>query len=240
MKRVIYYSIGLLLLLSGQAVSSTWDLMGTARDPVTGDFIYREFHRVELNADQSQTRVVEYRDQNNEVLVVKTLVSPTDRPYLPEIRWDDMAQSSLIEGRFDGGIYEQSIARPNGNDVQRARLDDVQNTVLDAGFDRYLQDRMPDILAQGSLSFDFLSLGAGRTYAITANLIEANDAQIRLNIAPSSALIRWFVDPIELVYDRESLALIRYTGITNFRREGSVVNAVIDYQYSPEAIEDAS
>lgn len=240
MNKYLITALSLIGLLSSMTWAASWDLMGTARDPVTGDFIYREFHRVELNADQSQTRVVEYRDQNNEVMVVKTLVTPNDRPYLPEIRWDDMVQSSLIEGRFVRGNYEQNIMRPSGNNVQRARLNDIENTVLDAGFDRYLQDRMDDILASGRLEFDFLSLGAGRTYAFTATLIDADADRITLNIAPRSALIRWFVDPIELVYDRQNLALLRYSGITNFRRDGTVVNAIIDYQYDPYAIEDAS
>ncbi|WLD59519.1 hypothetical protein NFC81_06995 [Salinispirillum sp. LH 10-3-1] len=225
-------SIGLLgLLLSTGSTAANWDLMGTARDPETGSLIYREFHRVNINSDNSKTRVVEYRDEDDELMVIKTLVTPEGRPYLPELEWDDRIQSSTIIGRFNEGIYQQRIDRPDGNTVERAQLSDLQNTVLDAGFDQYLQDRMTDIIDNGRIDFDFLSLGAGRTYAFTAQLQSLNDNTIEVRVAPRSAIIRFFVDPIDLVYDRETLALQRYQGITNFRRDGSIVNAIIEYEY---------
>ncbi|MFY0665695.1 MAG: hypothetical protein JXQ97_13805 [Natronospirillum sp.] len=224
--------IGLLgLLLSSSGIAANWDLMGTARDPETGSLIYREFHRVTVNSDNTQTRVVEYRDDADDIMVIKTLVTPEGRPYLPELEWDDRVQSATIVGRFDDGLYQQRIDRPDGNKVERAQLSDLQNTVLDAGFDRYLQDRMRDIVDTGRINFEFLSLGAGRTYAFTAELQALNDSTIEVRVAPRSALIRWFVDPIDLVYDRHSLSLLRYQGITNFRRDGSVVNAIIEYEY---------
>lgn len=219
------------LLLSTGLTAANWDLMGTARDPDTGSLIYREFHRVNINNDNSQTRVVEYRNEADELMVIKTLVTPAGRPYLPELEWDDRVQRSTIVGEFNDGIYLQRIDRPDGNRVERAQLADLQNTVLDAGFDRYLQDRMSDIIENGRIDFDFLSLGAGRTYAFTAQLQALSDHSIEVRVAPRSAVIRFFVDPIDLVYDRESLALQRYQGITNFRRDGSIVNAIIEYEY---------
>lgn len=219
------------LLFGVGASAATWDLMGTARDPRTGDLIYREFHRVEFNDQNAKIRVVEYRDPADEIMVIKTLISPEYRPYLPELKWDDRVQSATIIGEFDQGVYRQSIQRPDGNKVERAQLNDIQNTVMDAGFDLYLQDRMNDIIEQGRIDFEFLSLGAGRTYAFTAQLQALNEATIEVRVAPRSALIRWFVDPIDLVYDRTNLALLRYQGITNFRRDGSIVNAIIEYEY---------
>ncbi|TGG95534.1 hypothetical protein E4656_03710 [Natronospirillum operosum] len=226
----VLWVFGLLAMLSLPVQG--WDLRGTAHDPDSGEIKYLEEHYVETDDKGIRSRRVDYLRPDGERFARKILTHDTAYPYVPSLQWEDIEADTTIEGWLDGDTYYQTIRAPGRNDEERASLGDPDKVAFDAAFDQYLTDHFDQLLEQGRLRFDFLSLSAGRTYSFQAEVTARHDDTVVIEVGPRNTVIRWFVDPIELEYARSAPRLIRFTGITNFRRDGDLVEADIHYEYA--------
>ncbi|MCH8550599.1 MAG: hypothetical protein LAT62_01600 [Natronospirillum sp.] len=220
------------LLLVAGPVFANWTIRGEAFDPDTGDLDYIELHYLTFEDDRIVERRVDYERPDGERFARKVLRYDTGLPYVPSLDWEDLEADTRITGRLNGGRYEQRILDPQRDETERARLSNPEQVVFDAAFDQYIADNFDQLLEQGRLDFDFLSLSAGRTYSFRIEESAQEDGRLVLDVGLSSALLRWFVDDLELEYDLESRRLLRFSGITNFRRDGDLVNSDIFYEYA--------
>lgn len=222
-----------LLLGAGPAVAD-WTIRGEAFDPDTGDLDYIELHYLTYEDDRIVERRVDYERPDGERFARKVLRYDTGLPYVPSLDWEDLEADTRITGRLDGSRYAQRIVDPQRDETERARLSDPEQVVFDAAFDQYIADHFDQLLEQGRLDFDFLSLSAGRTYSFRIEEAVREDGRLVLDVGLSSALLRWFVDDLELEYDLETRRLLRFSGITNFRRDGDLVISDIYYEYADD------
>lgn len=222
-----------LLLAAGPAVAD-WSIRGEAFDPDTGELDYIELHYLTFEDNRIVERRVDYERPDGERFARKVLRYDTGLPYVPSLDWEDQETDTRITGRLDGERYVQRIVDPERDKTERARLTNPEQVVFDAAFDQYVGDHFDRLLDQGRLDFDFLSLSAGRTYSFRIEKTAQEEGRLLLQVGLSSALLRWFVDDLELEYDLETRRLVRFSGITNFRRDGDLVNSDIRYEYADE------
>lgn len=227
----ISYALLASALCSGLVAAEDWTIKGEARAPGSDELLYTEYHYLTNNGDTLLERRVDYLQPDGTRFARKVLTHDTDYQYVPSLNWQDYESETTITGQLNGTRYQQNINAPDRNETEVAQLPDPGNVAFDAAFDQYLIDHLPRLLDQGRLRFDFLSLGAGRTYSFQADVTEQGDGQAVIEVGPRSTVIRWFVDPIVLTYDTETERLTRFSGVTNFRREGDLINADIQYEY---------
>lgn len=226
------------LLTSAALAASTvlgaedWDIRGEARAIDNGDVLYVEKHFLTRSNGEISERLVEYYRPNGDLFASKRLRYDTDYRYVPRLDWEDLEEEIEITGRLSNSRYTQRIQGPDRDEEETASLPDSDRVAFDAAFDQYLVDNMEQLLDEGRLEFEFLSLSAGRTYAFRAEVESESDTEVAVRVGPRNAVIRLFVDPITLTYDLEQNRLTRFVGVTNFRRDGDLVSADIRYEYA--------
>lgn len=222
------------------------DIVGEAFDLKTGQLLYREYYT--LN-DESLPLRVEYRLPNGEALATKTLQF-TKRDNLQSLALPDVQHHNLLNGR----LIEVKANNPEANQnrvtvryrenlkdaIESASIPRQTQAVADAGFDEFVRLNW-DRLAAGErlvMNFlmpsrlDFVSLQL-RHREIPSGTTDTKAGQtLWIQATPANSLLRLFVDPIDLYYQRDSRRLIRYSGISNLMDpSGSSMTVDIHYQY---------
>lgn len=224
----------LLLSLGTLAVAENWALKGEAFDPDSGELQYTEEHYLTYKDDTLAERRIDYIRPDGERFARKVLRYDTDLTYVPSLDWEDLEDEVEITGRLENGEFVHRIRGPERNEDRRASLSNGSRVAYDAAFDRFLVDHFDTLLDEGQIDFDFLSLSAERTYTFRARVTSVNDGRVDVEVGPRSAVLRFFVDSIELTYDRDQRHLVAFKGITNFRRDGSLLSADIRYHYAEQ------
>ena len=192
-------------------------VLGFARDAVTQRFLYTEVHDFKRSADgrviAAQTR---YHDAKGREIARKSLDYRTNR-FIPTYRMEMPAQqyaegirsneNPVVLFKQDGGREEvKSLAREPGLEA------------ADSGFNHLLMDHLPRMLQGETVAFRLIVAGNTDRYRFrakqVAELLVENTPAVKLRVEPDS-LLRMLVEPIELVYDRQSTRLISYKGVSN-------------------------
>ncbi|MEX1057423.1 MAG: hypothetical protein WED11_06810, partial [Natronospirillum sp.] len=202
-----------------------------ARSLVTGDLIYVEYHYLDLNGAQHPVRRVDYIDADGHRFASKLLVQDTTYPYVPSLDWEDIDTDTTIIGRLQNNQYIQTITQPESEETVTAQLTSPGTVAFDAAFDQFLIDHLAQLMTDGRLGIEFLTFGAGRTYTFQAEVTHQDNDLMVVEVRPKNALFRWFVDPIELTYNIADRRLTHFSGVTNFSRNGDLVEARIAYEY---------
>lgn len=230
------YLLGFCLVLgvsSAGAQPADWDVRGEARDPATGELIYREFHYIRPDqTDQARRRQIRYYRPDQTLLANKTLTWDLGFPYLAQLHWQDHEAGVQTTSQWQAPDYQQTTQRPDTTQVQSVALDNPGEVVVDAAFDRYLRNNFDALRKDETLTFTFLSLGADRTYRFQARTTDRRNNRLQVVVEPANPVLRWLVNPIELIYATDPIQLKQFRGVTNFRRNGDLINAEIHYDYS--------
>ncbi len=231
--RTMLLLTGLLSSLIAMAQPTDWQIRGEATDPASGEPIYTEYHVIsEATENQPRERVVHYYRPDGSELARKVLRFNLGFPYLPELDWVDYETDTTITGRWEDGIYRQRVDASEPRN-EAAEIDNPGAVIFDAAFDRFLIDRFSELEQNGRIEFEFLSLGAGRTFTFRTVVESSNRDQVQVRIEPASQIARWFVDPLTAIYDTaDTPRLLQFNGITNFRRNGDLIEAEIRYEYA--------
>ncbi|MFV8570988.1 hypothetical protein ACNQ6O_07235 [Marinobacter sp. SBS5] len=108
--------------------------------------------------------------------------------------------------------------RPPSGDRKNFRVRYDDQLVVDAGFDHFVRANWQAVTAGKSLSFQFLAPTRGDHYGFVLEPAPAAkmDADVVVQIRPTSLVLRFLVDPIILGYNQRG-ALTHYQGLTNIR-----------------------
>jgi len=215
--------------------------VGHAFSLETGELVYREIHDPETAEGRLQSDRVEYRDPEGRLLALKT-VDYTPDPVCPSFRLEDR-RTGYVEGlEWVDGDQPVVFTRESADaPLERARLDADQGMVADAGFDVMVY-RQLDALQEGAepvfpfavpnrlrtLDFRLRSRGRREILGQQATLVR---------MEPANPLLRWLVDPIDVAYNAESGALLRYEGISNLPRPDGDGNYRVRIDFPPEGME---
>lgn len=215
--------------------------IGHAYSLETGELVYREVHNPESADGRLVRDRVEYRGPDDELLAVKTVDYRRD-PVCPEFRFEDR-RTGYVEGlEWEDQGRPVLFSRESGDaPMKRAVVDASDQLVADAGFDIMVYRKL-ERLQQGAepvfpfavpsrrqvLEFRLRSLGTREVLGQSATLI-------RMEL--SNPLLRWLVDPIDVAYNAETGALLRYEGISNVPRPDGDGNYRVRIDFPPEGVD---
>lgn len=224
------------------AHSALRSVQAEARDPASGDLLYREHHLVRRAGGSPVERLVLYRCPDGTAFARKQV----------DYRASGLAPAfSLVDAR-DG--YREGLRRENGHtltwggSIPRAAARPLDASghalVADAGFDEFLRSRWPLLLSGGSPTLAFVVPSLGRSLAFKvkrtgAGMLDGEAVEhFRLEL---DGLLGWVGPSMEVVYAAGSRRLRRFEGLTNLRDDrGDHVRARIDFQADARPAEEAA
>jgi hypothetical protein len=222
-------------------------IVGVATHAKTGVFLYCEYHVI--GKDTSQ---VIYTDDAQQPIAMKTvdysmsLLAPNilQRDY----RHDEIVavtrQQSSSEQVLDTLFLEYTPA--NGGKTRKKMINDQSNLIVDAGFDHAIRHYWASLTTQKKVILTFVVPAKARTVQLLVKetrlsrcrlpkasaVNDNNDQHICYLVKPKSALLRWFVKPISLLYERDTQRLLFFSGSSNVSSntgKGQMVD--IEYRY---------
>ncbi|MDX1432861.1 MAG: hypothetical protein R3286_10470 [Gammaproteobacteria bacterium] len=190
--------------------------VGYAYDLETNRFLYTENHYETLRAGEVIADIVTYRDPSGRPFARKH-VDYGERPTMPDFRLHNF-ETGHIEGaeRRQNGV-EVAFRELDGRELRRELLRTLEQGVIDAGFDRFIE-RNWDALTRGeALTRSFLVPGRLEYYDFRITRVAGGGDEITFALEPDTMLIRLFAPRILVTYALPSRRLLRYEGVSNLR-----------------------
>ena len=223
-------------LATGTAFAATTvvTLNGKATDPNSGQLLYTETHQQNYQDGNLTLHTVSYKNPDGNEIAIKTITYPA-APSTPVFEINDR-RSGLQEGaRFlSDGSYQLYARKSADSKIAADTIKLRDNTVVDAGFDRYVAANFDTLLAGESVPIRFALPSRQADYKFKVGKAERTTVfgrnAVQVTIRPASMLLGWLVDKIVLTYDIESRRLLRYEGVTNIQDDsGEPYKAQITY-----------
>ena len=213
--------------------------IGRAFDPATGAILYTERHNIQLSSQgQYLSAEVTYQDALNKVFAHKRM-QYANNPTLPETYFyevDSPFSFKVVPEKT--GVLALSYSDEQEQFEQVVSIPESGFSVVDAGFDRLVQQQWADLLAGKTVRFNFLAVTRADFYEFRLSKSERSDTNtLVLKLEPHNAVFRWLLDPAFLMYEQKSGRLMRFEGLTNIRKriDGQAQDenyvAVIEYDY---------
>lgn len=221
------------------AATQTRSYYGYATDLRTGEYLYTEVHKHQYAGDRWLSGTMKFYAPDGRFIGDKTLDFSKDA-YIPLVRF------TLGGGRYQDAITainDKSITVENTRDnkVEVGRISRSKNLAADSGFNAFLVDNLSTLKVGKSVNLSLVVIGRRDDYrfkAVPKGQLDFNgEKAIRVRIEPDS-LLRYVVDPIDVMYGLESKSLLRYEGISNIldRNTGKPFNVRIDYRIKPDNV----
>lgn len=227
-----------LLMISAPLPAAMFEFDGTASALDSGEELYIEQHRVEgrCTGDRfvPETHRVEYRRSAAEQPFADKVLEYNHSPSRPTVDFRQPEFSERLEITYPAdGELEIVWQKPSG-ETEPSGLRFGKTLVVDAGFDHFVRANWAAVSQGDSVEFDFLAPTRGEAYGfvVEPGPEDQLDADIVVQIRPTSLFLRVLVDPIVLGYNSKG-ALTHYRGLTNIRKDiDSNYTAEIRYQVS--------
>ncbi|TNC87757.1 MAG: hypothetical protein CSH49_14400 [Alcanivorax sp.] len=233
--------IGISCLVCNGLIAQPDTIFGYAYDARRENLRYVESYHQVYNAEghlqQSQVR---YLSPNEELLATKTLDYEA-HPYAPEFTFDNKvaAYEESLHWISEGRVRVRH--READQRWQEKVLTVEEPVVADAGFDAFLKDQLPRLVAGQTIEFNFLNPARLDWFRFNAQPLTSTQTTIELKVAPTNPVLRWLVEPILLTYQLptaqgQAPRLLYYSGLTNMSINGEdtiVANIFYEYETRP-------
>jgi hypothetical protein len=110
------------------------------------------------------------------------------------------------------------IEKNENNQTSSSTLEIFPNSVLGQGFHNFIVTNFEKIL-KNSTEVNFVIPARSDQYKFEIKLEKIEQNLVTIKVFPSNYLIRAFVSPIILVYDKTDLSLVSFTGLSNLENE---------------------
>lgn len=215
--------------------------IGHAYSLETSELVYREIHDPKAADGRLRSDRVEYRGPDGELLALKE-VDYTPNPVAPAFRMEDQ-RTGYVEGLAwnDAGQPEVFMREEAGTPLERATLEATEGLVADAGFDVMVYRQLDRLQAGARPVFPFAVPSRLRTLEFRLRSLGRREVLgrpatvVRMELA--NPLLRWLVDPIDVSYNAETGALLRYEGISNLPRPDGDGNYRVRIDFPPKGVE---
>jgi len=214
---------------------------GYATNLDNGKYLYTELHEQEVEAGKVQTATISYFDAAGKLVAKKTLDYRQNRT-IPLFRIDhtDQGYVEALRGISGGKLDLLKVTREKGE--QTKSLDIPKGAVAaDSGFNHLIQDNLPKMVSGETVQFHLVVAGNLDAYHFRAKKIRDDAFEgapaVLLRVEPDS-LLRFLVDPLDLLYDPTTRWLLEYRGVSNLLdpATGKVYKKVrISYSSKPPA-----
>jgi hypothetical protein len=203
-------------LLSG--LSTTRVFVGVATDMNQGKRLYAEEHEALYENGKPVRLTTTYRNDLKSVIATR-VVDFSRHAFTPDFRLENL-RTGYLEGaeNVDGGI-RLYVRRAANEPTEEKLLSVSQPTVVDAGFNSFVQTYWDSLMAGKKLYFNFavpsrLESYGFRLYKESETSVNGKRAVI-VKCDIDNFFLRFLVKPIILKYDVESTRLLTYEGISN-------------------------
>lgn len=184
------------------------------------ELVYTETHR-------------EVTTENGRVLLSTTYADPAGRPFATrEVHFqgmDPVPDFELTDTRigYTEGVKETEaglvVYKREGDDEVRKSLEPGKHpVVVDAGFDRFVQQQWDALQAGHFARFEFANCERLALIALRLSRVASRETQYGpvtdFQMEPNNWLVRMLVDPILISYRDEDRSLLEYRGLSNIKR----------------------
>lgn len=230
---------GLLLCCSsvGAIAQDNYVAAGSAYSLDTNELLYRELF---TGLDENKSVRVDYASPDGNVFATKTLVFQGE-PFQPTVNLEDSRDNEFASAQFQGA---RLVLTHGMNNAQNEKIIyDNARTVIDAGFDAYIQLNWDKLVAGKHLKFDYVLPASLSSTQLEVRKIKSNSSPlynadfgrdwIYFRIAPAKKISSLFSDAINLAYDPNGKYLMRYHGRANIDDDrGGPWDVRIEYEYT--------
>lgn len=233
--------LGFLCLCLGLGVhAQELRFSGQAYDLESGELLYSEHHRVQLTQEgrySSSTASYRYPDGRE---IAKKELDYSSNPLSPVLQFDDFRAQTSLSVRPESNQLLLDEVQGDDSRLEVVELPEDGPLVVDAGFDQLVMSNWSKLVSGQVLEFDFLALSRASLVPFKVEMIAGDEDTVTLAIAPQNWLIGLLMDPIRLVYERDTARLLRYYGVTNIpvSEDGEVrednYHAEIRYSYESD------
>lgn len=210
---------------------------GSAYNLENGQLIYRELY---TGLDENQSVRVDYVTPDGNRFASKTLVYQGE-PFQPSFNFEDTRDNEFVSAQFQGARLV--LAHGMGSSQNEKVVYDNARTVIDAGFDAYIQLNWDKLVEGKRLKFDFAMPIRLSTIQLEVRKIKSAESPIYdpnygsewiyFRIMPAQKFVSFFADPINLAYDPNGKYLMRYHGRSNIDDDrGGPQDVRIEYEYT--------
>lgn len=203
----------------GTAHAEANERTGYAYDKQTGEFLYSETHREVMKDGRIIGNTVSYKDRAGNVFAEK-FVDFRKSLTMPDFHLVN-AENGHVEG-VRGGREQLAVhfRRLSDADIREATVERPGNGIIDAGFDRFIEQNWDSLIAGEVIEREFLIPSQLDFFTFEVARVETSrfyEHAFELRI--KSKLLQLFVEPVLVHYHARTRALLRYEGISNIRNE---------------------
>lgn len=183
-----------------------------------GKYLYTELHEQEVEAGKVQTATISYFDAAGKLVAKKTLdyrqnrtipifrAESPEQGYVEALRSASGGKLDLLKVTREKGEQTKSLPMPKGA------------VAADSGFNHLIQDNLPKLLAGETVQFHLVVAGELDAFHFRAKKVRDESFEgapaALLRVEPDS-LLRFLVDPLDLVYGPATRTLLEYRGVSN-------------------------
>ena len=213
-----------MLFTAGPLGAATFEFTGTAKSVDSQSLLYAERHQVtgtcsEAGFEPIEHTVTYHEGPDDRQFAVKTL-EYDQHPSRPSVVFRQPDFDESLEIRYTDSKQLSIDWQPPSESRKSFQVAYTTRLVIDAGFDQFVRDHWQTVTAGESLPFRFLAPTRGDHYGFVLEPAPNTniDADVVVQIRPTSLVLRFLVDPIILGYNRKG-ALTHYQGLTNIRAD---------------------
>ncbi len=224
-----------------EALSASAWLIGTAFSAADRTPLYREVHLSDDPTSSLSSRVL-YVDLDGDVIADKTL-DHSQSLTAPAIRKINFRNDSMVLSEYpaDGSEAIKVSFKKNADTPAESKIFRSNPLPLvDAGFDPFIRQNWSALEDGRRLVAEFLVPSRLTTFKLGITTVPLNECDSELSTATCflvkpAGIFRvagLFVDPLRLLYDRQSKRILRFEGLGNIPDEnGDNRNIIIEYDY---------
>lgn len=190
---------------------------GYAFDAETGEYLYTERHRQQLDGRRWVAGTIDYIDANGNELGRKELDFHGDR-YVPAYTFE--LASGYAEGIRDVGDGSATLwQRDAGASTEETESIELRDAMAaDSGFHSLIYDNLDALLAGETKKFRLAVAGNLNDYSFRVfkeGETQFEGRQVALLKVEAATLLRLVAPSLQLTYDPESGQLLEYIGLSN-------------------------
>lgn len=203
----------------GSAHAEASERVGYAYDKQTGEFLYSETHREVMEDGRIVMNTVSYKDVGGDVFAEKFI------DFQRSLTMPDFSLVNADNGHMEGarGSDDQldvHFRQLSDADVRKASVETPQNGIIDAGFDRFIEQHWDALISGDVIEREFLIPSQLDFYTFEIERAESEHLEAyAFELRIQSMFLQMFVQPVLVHYDAQTRSLLRYEGISNIRNE---------------------
>lgn len=218
------------------ADSGNYAVKGSAYDPKSDKLLYREFYSP---LDENRVVTVTYTRPDGTTFATKKLTY-SGEIHQPEFEMHDTRDDEKISARFESGrlVLSHSL---NFSTNEKTIMDNA-STVIDAGFDAFIQKNWGKITSGKKVQFDFAMPTRSEAVKLVVQEVPSGKSLAYnykdpkgwryFSITPAHKFHAIFAKPIHLAYSPNDKYLMRYLGRSNLDDDkGKQWDVRIEYEY---------